>query len=396
MTSALPLSALTLRIANREQTIESRKRSFHEWGRGLSLDQYLERDAKTDQHEIAKDGRLLTWVLVRRDSAEDLSFLCACETFKREGAVSRKGEKGIENVVCYGIASVFTPAENRKKGYGAHMMRLLHWMLGPRSSLPHEFPVEWGTSPERNEDLVGDAAFSVLYSDIGPKFYRLSGTSQGKDDGWVVQKSQSTIWKVTQFPEKENQDSTEEPRWTWLDQDSLSGVWDIDTEMMKSELVNYPTPDGSDVACTFFPRGGVADFQILRLQDFWSNLNPLPQYWGLYASSPETPIDLSTFAAWTVEYRPPKINTLLIIRLRASPSTLPAILRQIFRYAKQHSIEQVEIWNLDLRLLSLAESLGAQTFSRDDHLCSLKWYGPYNSNEASRVVWAFNEKFPWC
>ncbi|PPQ63368.1 hypothetical protein CVT24_005633 [Panaeolus cyanescens] len=399
-TAAVPLSTLTLRVANREQTIESRKRSYHEWGRGMTLEKYLERDEKTEQHEIAKNGRLVTWVLVHRESPEGLDFLCACETyvfmlmmFKREGAVFRKGDTGIRDVACYGIASVFTPVENRKKGYAAHMMRLLHWVLGPRSSLPEQFPVQWGAPPERRDsDLVGDAAFSVLYSDIGPNFYRLAGSADNQDDGWVVHSPRSTVLKVDDVQAPDAKYSVNEDQWKWLDEDGLAKIWEKDTEIMKSELVKYPLAQGQDIACTFFPRGGVADFQIQRLQEWWKNVNPIPRYWGLQISSPDGSPDLSTFAAWTIEYRPPKLNTLLIIRIRASPSTFADLLRCVCEYAKQHSIERVEMWNLEAQLVEIAEGLGAQTFDRNDHLCSLKWYGPYTSDEASRVVWAFNEK----
>lgn len=55
------LSPLTIFAATKEQTVESRRRTYKEWGMGMSAEEYLERDAINDQHEIARDGNLTTW-----------------------------------------------------------------------------------------------------------------------------------------------------------------------------------------------------------------------------------------------------------------------------------------------------------------------------------------------
>ena len=53
-----PFSGLSLYTANAEQILESRKRTFHEWGRDITLEEYVERD---DRLEAAQDGRLIIW-----------------------------------------------------------------------------------------------------------------------------------------------------------------------------------------------------------------------------------------------------------------------------------------------------------------------------------------------
>lgn len=55
------LSSLSLFAATEEQTIESRRRTHAEFGNGMTMEEYLERDAINDQHEIARDGNLTTW-----------------------------------------------------------------------------------------------------------------------------------------------------------------------------------------------------------------------------------------------------------------------------------------------------------------------------------------------
>ena len=59
------------------------------------------------------------------------------------------------------------------------MTRLLHWALRPRSR--HDaFPTsQWGAPPDAGtlKKLgLANAALSVLYSDVGPEFYRACGT----------------------------------------------------------------------------------------------------------------------------------------------------------------------------------------------------------------------------
>lgn len=92
------IASLTLYPATYEQKIESRKRTCPQWGRGLSEEEYLTRDAKLDVLEHATDGKMTTWfvcsfiylgyesefvirVLVPRDDPTTLDFKCACETY---------------------------------------------------------------------------------------------------------------------------------------------------------------------------------------------------------------------------------------------------------------------------------------------------------------------------
>ena len=98
-----------------------------------------------------------------------------------------------EEVFGYGIASVYTPPQNRGKGYARHMMSLLHWVLAPYSSLP-PFQEKWGSLPP-SVASCGNASFSTLYSDIGPEFYRNCGPDEGSD-GWVVREPVERTWIV--------------------------------------------------------------------------------------------------------------------------------------------------------------------------------------------------------
>lgn len=62
MATSTELSSLSLFPANHEQTIESRRRTFPHWGRGLTEETYLERDSRLSYLEHAKNGKLVTWL----------------------------------------------------------------------------------------------------------------------------------------------------------------------------------------------------------------------------------------------------------------------------------------------------------------------------------------------
>ncbi|KAH7914629.1 hypothetical protein BJ138DRAFT_1143545 [Hygrophoropsis aurantiaca] len=83
------LALLSLFPATPEQTIASRKRTFHQWGGGMTEAVYLKRDEIMDVLEHAADGKLLTWLVVisllkslwsLMNDPQTLDFMCSCET----------------------------------------------------------------------------------------------------------------------------------------------------------------------------------------------------------------------------------------------------------------------------------------------------------------------------
>jgi hypothetical protein len=55
------LSSLSLFVATPAQVLESRRRSFLEWGDGMTEGQYLEREASIDLLKCSRDGMLIIW-----------------------------------------------------------------------------------------------------------------------------------------------------------------------------------------------------------------------------------------------------------------------------------------------------------------------------------------------
>jgi hypothetical protein len=97
------------------------------------------------------------------------------------------------------------------------------------------------------------------------------------------------------------------------------------------------------------------------------------------------------FATWAIDpdHTPP--TNLIITRLRSDATSLPKLLRAIFKCASDNGLKKVEAWNLEPQLVAPAEELGGLTEARSVHLPALAWYGP-----GELVRWRHNEKFCWC
>jgi len=54
-------ASLSLFPATPDQVFASRKHSWAEWAKGLSIEEYLQRDALLEVLEHAADGKLITW-----------------------------------------------------------------------------------------------------------------------------------------------------------------------------------------------------------------------------------------------------------------------------------------------------------------------------------------------
>ncbi|KAF8630760.1 hypothetical protein AX17_005355 [Amanita inopinata Kibby_2008] len=391
--TSVPLSELSIYPATPEQIKESRRRTSKEWGKGMSEEEYVRRDAMADDDDHARDGRLVTWVLAPRNESNSLDFLCSCETFKRDGLIHRTKDNAVQVVECYGVASVFTPESKRGRGYARHLMKLLHWVLAPMSSLPPTFPHEWGTPPQRVESC-GNAAFSALWSDVGKDLYLSCGPTGGSD-GWIVRDPISTVWEVAGLRAMFVGHNTGKP-WVWLDEAAVNNLWEDDAKVLKEDILKAGIDQGTrqvDAYFTFLPNRGVAAFQHRRLEHFWRQMRPVPEYWGVIRTQYTTEKTLNpetVYATWTIELRPPNPRALILTRMRVQTAAdLKDLLYQIVLFCEKHGLERIEVWDLQHRLQSAGLQLGGKIIEREGYLPSFKWYG---KEAHTQVKWLFNEK----
>ncbi|KAJ6519220.1 hypothetical protein C8R45DRAFT_950606 [Mycena sanguinolenta] len=376
---AIDFSTFSLFPATPEQITVARRRTLLEWGRGLTLEEHLARDAIQDQFDGSRDGRLITWVLAPRQDPQTLDFKCACETFKRTGlVVDPTKNTGAETVTCYGIASVFTPPENRGNGFARHMMKLLHWVIAEESLLPFsEFPAAWGAPPSK-VDGARNGRFSGLWSDVGD-FYSSCGPVPGKREGWVIRGTATTVWDVDESPLFDIPSD-----WTCLDDAGVSKLWEEDAEKIRADMEKSEHPG---ISFAYLPTQGVAAFQHRRLEIFLQRLPVPPQTWGVAST------DRAAYATWTIDPRPPAPRTLTVTRIRADPQNFRVLVGKILEVSRKHDVKRVEMWNLPVELEKLAGTLGAATHSREEHLPAFKFYG---EGPEAEILWAFNERFCWC
>lgn len=125
-----------------EEQKRARDRQAHAaWGAKLSVDGYVEREARLAAHPWARQ-ELRTWFLVGDDEA----LLASCETYRMDGWLG--GERGD----VWGVASVFTEEALRGRGHATALIdRLLE--------------------RAREAGIVA----SILYSDVGARQYERSG-----------------------------------------------------------------------------------------------------------------------------------------------------------------------------------------------------------------------------
>lgn len=91
------------------------------------------------------------------------------------------------------------------------------------------FPPAFGSPPPTK---LQDGLFSVLYSDVGEKFYRTCSIGQ-EDDGWVEQGSVGHEWVVGAPDEKAPEG------WAWLeDEESVTQLEQAVDEDLKSKVVS--------------------------------------------------------------------------------------------------------------------------------------------------------------
>lgn len=324
------------------------------------------------------------------------------------------------------------------------MMRLLHWVLAPRSALQGPpssssstaltFPAEWGTPPDiallesRVGVAVANAQFSVLYSDVGREFYRTCGTDAVSRNGWFVTGATETSWilgpsTASATPELpaanlELAIAKRDADLTRLTESDVLTLYTHDARWIKDDLAaqaraqppelrsGVTVPSGRTLF-SFLPDKGVGAFVVRRTMNFTKGLDKQPvlpsAQWGLallpggartltYALAIDQGAAQPSkfpFVTWTLDVRGSP-RTLVVARLRADERTLPVLLDELLVVAREEKLDKVEFWNLRPELRAVAEARGWTTKEREEHLSAVKWYG---DEDEDKLDWVYNEKY---
>lgn len=344
-----------------------------QWGGALNLPTYLEREAHLLAGPLSSNGRQTPWLLTDGDAAPgERPILASCETLKKPSLVVTK-DGDVREVVGHGVASVFTFPEMRGKGYAGKMMELLGKQL--RS---------------QEEKQNGDAVFSVLYSDIGKKFYN--------NVGWKPFDSNHLHFPV---PSTETVTTTSAKPLTF---DDLPPLATVDEQLLRKTL----TPSPTQTRIAIIPNIDSLHWHLLR-EDFMCNhiFSGTPTVRGAIYTPPNQP-NSRIWAVFTRNFyggaANPEKNVLNVLRFVVEDENVSddvlaegvkAIMGLAQKEAKEYLCTKIELWNPDERLRKASEGIeGVEYVAREsDSIASLQWFG---NGSVDNIDWVANEKYGWC
>lgn len=351
------------------------------WTGALSLPQYLEESAYLTTVPLARDGGMTNWILTDKNLPPDQRpILCSCETFRKRTFLSDRDGNLSERII-HGVASVFCNPVFRLRGYSSRLMRELSQTLR--------------TFQTEDTDCIG----SVLYSDIGKKYYA--------DLGWLPFPNNTHIKLNPSVAPKG-------PRATQILSRDLQQLCEEDEAMIRKDLSRISS--NGMIRMMLVPD---LDHMLWhhKKEEFVCNklFGKHPSVKGAIVGE----ISDRIWAIWTHRfYGDPESatseNTLYILRLvienqatssasnaeqhKSRVEQMGAILQAAQDEAAQWNLQRVMMWHPSPLVLNLVEETGIQhhVVEREhEGIASLLWYGD-GSGKEDTLKWLGNEKFGWC
>lgn len=360
--------SLYLTHPTREEMVETWKLNSVNWGTSLSQPDYLEREAHLMNVPVAKNGGITHWILVDRNlPPNQRPLLASCETLRKPVLVSRNGI--VSEEITHGIGSVFSPPMFRGKGYASRMLK----ELGPALET-------WQVT-----EKLGNCSFSVLYSDIGKKYYNKFGWAPFPSAHIEIVPAAKTHSAVV----------------TKLGCSDISKLCEEDEGRIRASLAD--TADGRTCVAVL-PNHDQMQWHHAR-EDFVCNklFKKQPQIKGAIVGEPGSRI----WTIWTRAYygplNPKSGNTLHLLRLVLEDESatvqnaenLKAILELAQAEAREWQVDVVDLWNPSEGVKKLVGMTGLESRfvdRQEESIASLMWYG----EGTDRVEWLMNEKYGWC
>ena len=420
-------STLHLTHPTESERIETWTINGKSWRGALSLPAYLRREEHLANQPLTLNGGITYWILVdssassNRSSStspstsanststnltsEQRTILASCETIRRRALIATRGES-VEEVVSHGVGSVFCREDFRGRGYAGRMMK------------------ELGNHLERWDQEEGKTTkFTVLYSDIGKKFYA--------KNGWKPFSSSHISLPPLSESSLPTPCSKELPPSAPLRAFDLPQLCLLDETLLLKQIAQFPPSSGPSTRAAIIPDVAIMQWHHAR-EEFAANetLGRDPEVKGAIVSLGPGNHN-KVWAIWTRTFGSEASNNKLhILRIviegeyesAASsehsphgPRTLDertiqaaaSILFAAQKEAARWDMQAVEIWNPSLLIVRAARELvpGAEVVHREeDSIASLMWYGDGEANEGKRkgerqvaeVEWVGNEKYGWC
>lgn len=354
------------------------------WGAALTLDNYLGREVYLQTVPLAKEGGLTSWILTDGSlSPDERPILSSCESLRKRAIAASSTSGEIVDGIAHGVASVFTEPQFRGKGYASRMMKEVGEVLK-----------KW-----QAEDEKKTALFSVLYSDIGKKFYA--------KNGWAPYPSAHVSFKPAAGAPMVNGDVNEKKAGAKpIGYHELAELCCADEALLKKRVKEAVTTGGKKTAAAILPSLEQLLWHMMR-EDYMTKhiFGKTPDVRGaVYGEEKGKRI----WAVWSRGYygglETIKGNTFHILRFVIEDEDgmgeeemvrgFGEIVRIAQREAGEWRSEDIQMWNPGEMTRRLIERSGVEhtiVEREESSIASLRWYGEGELDE-----WVGNEKYAWC
>ncbi|KAE9371603.1 hypothetical protein N431DRAFT_426250 [Stipitochalara longipes BDJ] len=344
------------------------------WGAALSLPDYLQREQYLTTVPLARNGGITHWILVDRSlPPNERPLLASCESLRKPVLASHNGV--VTEAFTHGIGSVFSQPKFRGKGYASRMLRDLG-------------PVLKNWQVDQSKPAGQTCPFSILYSDIGKKYYAKFG--------WAPFPSTHIAFP----PTASSKPFTAKP----LAESDVDELCTLDEQYIRRSLEN--AKDGK-IHIALVPNHDVMQWHHKR-EDFVAGkiFGKSPLIKGAIAGEAGSRV----WAIWTRAFygplKPESGNTLHILRLviedetdiEANAAKLRGIVEIAQAEAKEWQLGHVELWNPTEVVKQMVKGTGlehSEVEREEESIASLMWYGE-GSGTSDDIEWVGNEKYGWC
>jgi hypothetical protein len=264
--------------------------------------------------------------------------------------------------------AAFADIHCSERGYGRHMLRLLHYAIAVPSALP-PFPTHtWGEPPNVH---FNDAMFSTLWSDVGPHFYRLATIGDGEQarDGWVaVFDSELSAAVGTTGGESGALEACLRNGWKVVSELPSAPSPSIVDQYETSLLHNQLTASISYAIVDSLSSPGLLPFNPLKaLISAPVGLKVTNEHYGL--------IKGSSWVYYSATWKS-TVGTLTIGHIHLEDlNELPAILDMLYEYAARLNCTSILAYEVQEQVAEAWKQRGATVKHRDDHIGAVAWYG---------------------
>ncbi|KAF5094623.1 hypothetical protein D0Z03_002026 [Geotrichum reessii] len=322
-------------ITSREEIDFNHSLNFKEWGMGLTIDKYIEREIHLgSQSSCANDG-IKFWSYERQDADTGAWIVVSCcETLTRPAMYKVKGVP-VRDTTSISIGAVFTPTEHRGKGYAKVMLDLV----------VEKVDEEEGTF-KQYEQLSSDAvahSFSVLWSDVGYYYNKF---------GYTLTDNRELVFPV---PQVASEEETVIAPHKFIEEADIEDFAVRDTAQFVRDLDTWTEADGiTRVAIT--PSAHVHELTHARVTFLAPLLRPNEHaaIHTVHYGAQHAGVTL----LWSQDFGNNKLNILRVYSDRefaldsedeeAFLNTLTVLLQASAREARRWNLKKVTLWRQDL------------------------------------------------